>query len=95
MALQKNHIADARRDAESRFTIEEIEVARPLLNAFEFHILDTLAKSIASSLNHFDHEQKAVDRAMGKIDYDLGPDGSERHDATGDFGKLFLKRSRE
>jgi hypothetical protein len=78
MAFEEHQIKDARAEAESRFTRKEIDAARLLMNAFEFHLLDVFAKAVASSLKYLDSRQKKVDRYMADLDYDLGPDGEEK-----------------
>jgi hypothetical protein len=78
MGFEEHQIKDARAEAESRFTKEEADAARPLMNAFEFHMLDIFARSVASSLKYFKGRQVKIDRSMSDLDYDLGPDGKER-----------------
>ena len=49
----------------------------PVLNAFKFHMLESFAAQAASSLNYYEKRHKKIDRMMGDIDYDLGPDGEQ------------------
>lgn len=78
MALEEHHLLDARAEAESKFSREEIESSRPLLDAFQFHILELMHRAVSSSLGYYEKRQKKIDKAMGDIDYDLGEDGEEK-----------------
>lgn len=74
MAFEEHELMMAREEAEKRFTADEIAAARLLMDAYTFHILDILSKSVASSLKYFSDREKKIDRMMGKIKYDMGPD---------------------
>ena len=78
MSFEEHSIKDARAEAESRFTRKDVAAARPLLDAFEFHLLDVFARSVASSIKYFKGRQVKIDRSIGELDYDLGPDGEEK-----------------
>ncbi len=80
MSFEEHHLKDARAQAESRFTQSQCDKAKPLLDAFEFHILDILTASIQSSMRHFDGRQKKIDKQIAGLEYDLGPDGKEACD---------------
>ena len=72
-----HHAAEAREWAEDRFTPEQVAAAKPIMDAFEFKILDIDLRSLESSLAYYDKRTTKTERAIGKVEFDLGPDGSE------------------
>ncbi len=75
MAFEEHHATEAREWAEARFSPAEVEAAKPILDAFHFKVLEICLRGLESSLSYYDGRVTKTERAMGKIDYDLGPSG--------------------
>ena len=71
MAFEEHHIKDARAEAEAHFTKDELDAAALVLNAFEFHRLETFARAVDSSMGYYEARHKKIIKAMGDLDYDL------------------------
>ena len=79
--LETHHTASALLDAldwavANGYTQEQIDAARPLLNAYRWKILEIMLTSAESGEGHRSRERAGIEKMIGDLDHDLGPDGS-------------------
>ncbi len=64
--------------ARGRYTEAEIEAAMPLLRAYQYHCLDILLTTHELGEGYHSRKRTQIEKLIGKIDFDLGPDGEEQ-----------------
>lgn len=63
--------------ARGKHTEEEIEAAMPLLRAYQWQCLEVLLTTHESGEGHHARKRHQVEKLIGAIDFDIGPDGSQ------------------
>ncbi len=61
--------------AERKYTSEQIKAAMPLLKAYQWQCLEVLLTTHESGEGHHSRRRAQVEKLIGDIDFDLGPDG--------------------
>ena len=73
MAVEANNVRDARDDAEAQFTIEQVAMAKPLLDAFHFKILELVQRSHDSAASYHAKRMDLIDKEIAGLGFDGEP----------------------
>ena len=82
MALSITQIDEAKADAlewaADRYEGAQIAAAMPILDAFHWQVLERLLTASESSEGFHARERAKIEKAIGSIDFDIGPDGEPK-----------------
>ena len=90
MAIQYHNVTDARRDAEGKFSDAQVKLAKPVVDAFVWRLLEIIQKDLGRLSRRNDREIVKIDNEMAELSFDgenhemcsVCEHGAEHHDGA-------------